>query len=291
MKKVTMICVTVLIVGLVFAAAGYALGGVRGLDKVSEKHDWIRSSPGDRVVRGWTVEDFDSVEVTGNADVFLATDDFYTSRSWQDECELLSSTEMDDIGKNKISVICGDKVPEPDVRVEGGVLKIEAKEKKNSGISINFSDVNWTPKILICCPKTALKSVKVDVDTGDVVFCGISYKRAELATDTGDIVMNKVKGEGQKIKSDTGDIVLLGDLSGNTDIKIDTGDVDFKTSVSFTDLTMDLKADTGDITVADGGEVVAELDSVPSSYKHEGGKNKLTVDSDTGDISVSCIDH
>ncbi len=290
MKKAAVICTLVLVVGLIFAGIGFALGGVKGFDKLSEKHSWIRTSPGDRVIRDWTVDDYDSIEVTGNADIYLVTDDYYTSQIWQDDHKLLSPTEMDNIGKNKIAVIAGEKVPEPEVAVEGGVLKIKAKTKKQSGISLNFSDLNWVPKILICCRKTALNSVSISVDTGDVVLSGISYKKASLETDTGDIVMKKVTGAGQQIRIDTGDVALEGMFTGTTDIKGDTGDILVKTAAALNDLNMDLKTDTGDIVVSENGSVVAEADSVPASFSRDGGKHSLTVHNDTGDITVSCSD-
>ena len=299
MKKTAVICAVILAVGLIFAGAGYALGGLRGLDKVSEKHGWIQGSPGEITVNDEKVDAFDAIEVTGDTDVLLATEEYCRDASCLDTYDLLDGDRSgltgedgawkDKIGEYKVVAIRGEKIPEPEIMVRDGVLKINCRPRK-SGISINFSSVSSQPVIVVCCPKKALKSVSIDIDTGDVILAGLHYRKASLETDTGDIVTKDVTGESQKISSDTGDIALTGDLTGTTTIKTDTGDVLFKSSVSLNDMNMQLKADTGDITVADDSGVISQTDSSPASFSRDGGKYDLTIKVDTGDISVTCAE-
>ena len=216
------------------------------------------------------------------------TKECFEDVSWQRSRDLLKSDEIGKAEEGSVIVIKGSKVQDPAIVNEAGVLKIQTKKEKNSGVNINLSDVNWEPRILICCTEDELEIITSKVDTGDTVLDGISYKTVSLQTDTGDIVMKDVTGAGQTISSDTGDIVLAGAFTGTSGIEVDTGDVSFSCQAPLKDLNMDLKTGTGDIVIAEGGNVVRETDSVPASYTQTGGGSKLTVTSDTGDITVSC---
>ncbi len=306
MKKTAVICSIILAAGLAIGGIGYALGGVNGIDKLADKYDWIEGSSGQRMIMGQTVDAFSAVEVTGNADVFMASEDYYRDQSWLNENELLTSTETDSTGEYRIAVVKGSKVPEPEIKVENGVLKIHAKERKGN-VSLDFSDLSHTPRILICCPKEELSSVNIHVDTGDIELAGISYKETLVETDTGDIVTAAVRGGKQSIRTDTGDVDLSGSFTESTVVKSDTGDIEltgictgviditsdtgefsFETKAAFADFgDIELKSDTGDISVEEGDNEIAEIDSAPAHYSRSGEGTKLTVVTDTGDIEVS----
>ncbi len=288
MKKLAAVCALVLIIGLVFAGAGYALGGVKGLDKVSEKHDWIMGSPGERSAASKDAGRFNAVEAEGDADIFLVTKECFENENWLQSFDLLSGEEAAMAKEGSVVVIKGEKAAQPEITNEDGLLKIKAKPRKQHGLSLNFSKVSWNPVILVCCPQETLKSVSIKVDTGDVVLDGISYKKLTLNSDTGDIVMKNVTGSSQKIKCDTGDVSVTGDLTGTTDIQSDTGDVLFTTNTPIADVNMDLACDTGDIVISSAGNVVKEIEDSPSSYTQQGGRDTLTIKTDTGDITVIC---
>ena len=210
----------------------------------------------------------------------LSSEDYYRDQSWLSDNELLTSTETDSAGEHRIAVIKGDKVPEPEIKVENGVLKIHAKERKTN-VSLDFSELSHTPRILICCPKEELSSLNIHVDTGDVELAGISYNEALIETDTGDIVTAAVRGGKQSIRTDTGDVDLSGSFSESTVVKSDTGDIEltgictgviditsdtgefsFETKAAFADFgDIELKSDTGDISVEEGDNEIAEIDS------------------------------
>ena len=65
-KKIALICVILIVFGLICGGAGYALGGIDGIDKLSEKHSWIRTSPGEREVTAQRVGAFRAVDVEGD---------------------------------------------------------------------------------------------------------------------------------------------------------------------------------------------------------------------------------
>ena len=302
--KVAAVCAAVLVIGLALGAAGYALGGIKGFDKVSEKHSWIGGTPGERVVYAEGEPGFDAVEVTGNADGYLVTEKYFKDQGWLNKNELLSATEADIAKENQVVIIKGEKVPDPQISLEDGVLKIYAKEK-NSKISFSFSSVSWAPKILICCPDKDYAEFNVNVDTGDVVLGGVSYKKASLETDTGDVIAAEAKGEEQVMKSDTGDIKLSGTF-GKTQIKVDTGDiklagtfnegaevhtdtgdVSLKAKSGIDAFDLDLNTDTGDIIISENGQKTIVLDDNSSSFTRKGNGPLLKIETDTGDILLS----
>ncbi|MBQ6353414.1 MAG: DUF4097 family beta strand repeat protein [Lachnospiraceae bacterium] len=302
--KLAAVCAAVLVVGLALGAAGYALGGVKGFYKVSEKHSWIGSTPGERVVYAEGEPGFDAVEVTGNASVYLVTEKYFKDQKWLDKNELLSATEADIAGENQVVIIKGEKIPDPQISLEDGVLRIYAKEKKTN-ISFNFSSVDVTPKILICCPDKEYTDFSVNVDTGDIILGGVSYKKASLETDTGDVIAKEAKGDEQVMKSDTGDVILSGTF-GKTQIKVDTGDIKLagtynkgadinsdtgdvvlKAKAGIDAFDLDLRTDTGDIVISENGQKTIVLDDESPSFTRKGSGQLFKVDVDTGDILLS----
>lgn len=306
MKKLATVCAIILVAGLAIGGAGYALGGVKGLDKVADEHDWISTSPGERAVAGQAYDSFDSVEVTGNASVYVVSERFYKDQRWLEETELLSSDETDQADVFHVIVIKPKDIPAPKISVENSLLKIDAKEKE-SGISFDFSSGEQRiPQILICCPEEKMNTISVDVDTGHIFLGGITYKEASLETDTGYVRTDGVIGDKQKMDSDTGDVNLSGVFTELTKASSDTGDVnlsgEFLGAVEAESDTgnvvletasflkafgeIDLSSDTGDISVKEGGSDIATIDSTPARYTRNGAGTKLKVESDTGDIKV-----
>lgn len=304
MKKTAIVCAVILVIGLAVGGIGYALGGARGLNKIAEKHDWIIGPTDKRTVTGQQVDTFHSVEVTGDADVYLVTEDYYKNQAWLADEELLSTDGINNADVYHVFVIKAEKLPEPVISVNNDTLQITTKEKH--GVSFNFSDLSWTPKILICCPKEEMSSIRVSVDTGDVMMGGITYDDATIGTDTGDIETEHVIGEAQtietdtgsvdlagvfrkntKVTSDTGDIDLTGTFIGSVEASSDTGDISFDTAdflKSYGDI--DLKSDTGDISIEENGMDVADIDSTPAHYARSGEGTKLTMKTDTGDLEL-----
>ena len=272
--KLAAVCAAVLVVGLALGAAGYALGGVKGFDKVSEKHSWIGGTPGERVVYAEGEPGFDAVEVTGNASVYLVTEKYFKDQKWLDKNELLSATEADIAGENQVVIIKGEKIPDPQISLEDGVLRIYAKEKKTN-ISFNFSSVDVTPKILICCPDKEYTDFSVNVDTGDIILGG-----------TGDVILSGTFGKTQ-IKVDTGDIKLSGTYDKGADINSDTGDVVLKAKAGIDAFDLDLRTDTGDIVISENGQKTIVLDDESPSFTRKGSGQLFKVDVDTGDILLS----
>lgn len=306
MKKLATVCAIILVAGLAIGGAGYALGGVKGLDKVADEHDWISTSPGERAVAGQAYDSFDSVEVTGNASVYVVSERFYKDQRWLGEMELLSSDEIDKAEVFHVIVIKPEDIPAPEIRVDNNLLKIDAKEKE-SGISLDFSSGEQRiPQILICCPEKEMYKLSVEVDTGNIMLGGITYKEADLETDTGYVQTDGVIGAKQKMDSDTGDVNLSGVFTNLTKATSDTGDVnlsgEFLGAVEAESDTgnvvletasflkafgeIDLKSDTGDISIQEGGSDIAKIDSTPAHYTRRGPGTKLKAESDTGDIKV-----
>ena len=82
LSKFFIICAAVVFVGMVCAIAGAVNGGIEDIDKLADNYDWIQGSPGERGVTAQKVEDYHSIEVTGDADVWIVGREFYKKASW-----------------------------------------------------------------------------------------------------------------------------------------------------------------------------------------------------------------
>lgn len=315
------ICAVVFIIGLVCAVAGIVTGGPKDIDKLADKYDWIQGSPGERYVVSQKEENFDSIEVTGDADLWIVSKEYYNDADWLAAQELLEQTELSDVGENKVCVVTGDRLGEPKVTVENGVLTIDSGTMDHSGMNLNIMGETWSPKVLVCMPDEELKSLKVSGQVSDVKLLGISWKAADIGLNTGDIYMKnidsgsltaevdsgdidltgKFKGKTKltaetgdiqisgkiagtsAVSTDTGDVDMSGKLTGITNVSTNTGDIQIKTQLIKEKYSYDLKTSTGDVKVIENGKEIAGSDDANTASEN-GGPNKITAAADTGDI-------
>lgn len=308
LAKFFIICAAVCVAGIACLIGGVAAGGVEDIDKLAEEKDWIQGSAGERGVTAQKVDAFDSVQLKGDADVWMLGREFYGDPDWMESEDLLYETEQDVLGKNKVIVIAGDKVPQPEISVREGVLTVEYKPQKESGISLNLSDAPYQPRILICCPEDPLKSVEVSGDFGDTFFRGVSWKRSNIDVDSGDVSFRKaswetmdidldsgdvrmkdVRSGGLNIRADSGDVRGSGEFLGTTAATVDSGDVSLSTTLAEEDYSLDLRSESGEITLSKPGEKDAAYppdSDGAAACTRQGGPHSLTLKSDSGEIRV-----
>lgn len=289
--KFFIICGAVFVLGLICTIGGVAAGGIDGLEKVAEDHDWVAGSPGERGVTAQKVETFDSINVSGQGDVWLVGRSFYQNASRLTEEDLLYPTEMDLMKKNQVLVIAGDKVEQPTIGVRDKVLSIEFNNEEFNGINLDSSDIGWTPIVLICCPQDPLEKLAVSSEVADINCLGVAWKQANIQLNTGDITMEDVESHGLQLHLDTGDARMQGMFMNVTSIESEVGDIKISTSLQKEEYGLDLTSGTGDITViTPEGKWEADLDedddSMNSVCREPGGPNMITGSLDTGDIEI-----
>jgi len=231
LAKFFIICAAVFFVGLVCTIAGVATGGVQNIEKLADHYDWIQDGPGERGVTAQEVEEYNAIEFTGDADLCIVGKEFYKKASWLADQDMLEQTELDVIGKNKVIVIAGDEVPQPEINVENGVLKIDMGETDYSGINLNMSDAPYYPQILVCAPAQTLEHLTISSDVGDLELLGIAWKNAKIKLYDGNIDMEGVKSAGLDMETVSGDIEIQGEFLKTTSANNDVGDIEIDTSL------------------------------------------------------------
>ena len=305
--KFFIICAVIFCIGLVTAIAGFAAGGIKGLDKVAEKREWLIGSPGVLTADHIEADGFDKVEVKGDIDVYLATEKYFSDEKWQKRCNLddvLGKLEGTEPKAGKVLVVRGEKVKAPEVEVKNGVLHIESGKTATKGLTLNLSTVSTTPAVYIFCTEDELKNIEADALSGDIRLYGISFDKASIDSASGDVLMEDVKGNGAAlsllsgdleisgqlngaaaIDSTSGDIDLSGKLQGDITINSASGDVEFDTDLASKEYKLNISALAGDLKITEGGEAVT-MDEVPVTYKRDGKPNSLTIESLSGDIDL-----
>lgn len=287
LAKFFIICAAVFFVGLVCTIIGVAAGGFDGINKIAEKYDWIQGDPGERTVISQTVEDFQSVAVTGDADYWIVGRDFYKSEKWLADQDLLTEKEAALIEPNQVSIICGENADKPEIKVEKGVLTIDAGAKDVSGISFSTSDAPWNPEVLICVPDEVLESLTASSEIGDINCLGVAWKNARIELNTGNVNMEGVRSGGLVAETDTGDANLQGKFMERLQAKTDTGDIEIDTTLAKAEYGLDLKADSGEITISEPGQDDREIDEATATVKEVGGPHTIIASTDTGEINLS----
>ena len=272
-------CAAVALVGLVMLVAGASTGGVEGFDAVAADHDWISGSPGARASVEQNDLEFENIEAIGYMDVVIVGERYYNDMA--DEYELGTITEPN---AGTVIALFGSNLEEPDFKVEGKTLKINAPEIEQDKITLNFSSEDVYPTVIVFCPDKELKSIKLNSSISDVEMKGISFKYADIANNTGDVDAENITSQGIKIISDTGDVELSGDLRGTTDVSIETGDVEIDTALPLDKYTMNLKTDTGEIGIGEGE--IEDDDFEGYEYTQDGGEDELIIRTNTGDIEI-----
>lgn len=307
--KLFIVCGVIFCIGMVLTIGGAAAGGVDGMKKIAEKNDWISDGPGELTSDYYLdVDGFDKVDVSGDADVFLVTEKYFTDKDWLDDHDLgraLATIEgSPDPEAGQVLILRGDQVEKPEVKTEKGVLTIKAPDMVHDGINFDFSDVMVTPQVYVFCRDDELESIKADMLSGDLNCTGISFKKADIDSASGDVSMKDVTGKNTTMTltsgdaklsgklSDTnidcksGDVKMSGKLTGETLISLASGDAEIDAELAAKEYTLDLKAISGDLKISDGGDE-EEIDEYPAEVQRGDGPNKIKVETASGDIDIS----
>ncbi len=153
-----------------------------------------------------------------------------------------------------------------------GTLKITQQDPRGIRFWFNFS---ISPKeertIVINIPENYEFGADIKSNTGDTKISGFDLiKNLLIDSNTGDISVADIKSTTMNLNTDTGSIDVKNvDATGGVSIDSSTGGVDVE---NINCLSLDINVNTGDI----------EVINVES--------NKIDLDSDTGDVTVSGID-
>lgn len=279
LKRFLIICAVAAGVGLVFTVAGFALGGIEGVDKVAGEHDWLMGSPGE--MRYMDVDcgsDLDAVKIQGDMDVRISRGDHDSAR------------------------ICyGENWNVPVTRLENGTLFVDARVKEHK-ITINFTKTDYEPFIEITCKESgALENVYIETESGDVDisgietdsitvfseygdvrFDGVGFNRGELSAEMGDIECKNIKSYGLKIENENGDCKLSGEILGTCEVEIENGDLYVDTTLAENMYRVEAETEMGEMHIGD-----MHRDDYECRYNGGSGSNILKLFSECGDVKVN----
>lgn len=281
------VCSVVFLIGLILTGIGLANGGRENAGKLAEHYNWI-NSPGARAITTYKAEGFHSIVATGDVDLWILGSDYYGNHSWVEKEGLLGPTEMDSIAPNQVTVICGDRMGQPEVTVENGVLKINSGTVDFKGINLALDEATFYPRILVCVPDQVLESLNVSGQTGDVNIMGVAWKNADIQLNTGDVTFEKADSNGLTIDADTSDMKLEGTFAGITKVSTDTGDLTLTTGLARKDYDLTAKSSVGDVKIMEAGKAVKEFED-ENEVSRKGGPNKMTITTNTGDITLNLM--
>ena len=282
--KFFIICGIVCVVGLGLTIGGFAAGGLKGLDKVAEKYDWMEGSPGNMQVETIeATEDFTSIEQDGNVDLVLIGDDMLGNADAFMPKAVAKVLEETNITPGTAIVAWGENVNEPYVRTEEGVLKITGKDTDGQ-VQLNFTPEEVTPTVVVYCGDMELENLAIDNTYGDVGILGVCAKAANINSESGEIYTEMFTTEALTVYGETADMELSGTFKGVTVIENVDGDVEIDTVLNQNEYGLKLQALSGDIEINDGD---IEIDDVPAKYEASGGPNQLNIKTGSGDIDIT----
>lgn len=188
---------------------------------------------------------------------------------------------------------------------EDGVLRVECCETEKQPHEVSLSDGKLTvsavdqrkwyekitifsksPKVKIYLPAGEYEALKLETDTGDVVFHGTySFLKLDVETDTGDVELGGTFATSVRIKTDTGDVTATPLTAGNVGIRTNTGKV-ILDGARCADLSVE--TDTGKVKLTDVScaALTVETDTGDVILKNVVGTGDAKIDTDTGDVKL-----
>lgn len=288
-RKFLLICILAVGAGLILSIIGYMTGGVESMEKLPEKYSWIHVPSGDKACQKLTGEEFDSVQINGDADVQIYSADETAVCTYYDE-----------------------KAKKPQMYVENGVLKIDLRDDENSGLYLELGEDSY-PMIEISCKNEIFDNINVEShsgdikvenieasnislisENGDIDVSGCSIEYMQLQSDYGDVTCKDISNYGLSAKIDTGDLFINGSLKGPVDVQSVRGNVDIVTDGSENMYSVIANVDMGQFCI--NGQRYPENNVGHhhgrggwdgTGYHHGDGQCIMRIMCDTGDVDVS----
>ena len=314
MKKILSIflcifCITLTITGICLIAAGLKKGGTLNFT-IDFKKQRVSPISENMVSDSFALDAFESVDVDctlGKVEIVEGDTFFVEYELYGDEVPSISvedktlkiksksGTEIFSgvgINNNRVYVnitgffnIVGDK--------KGGIKITVPKDTKMKNVSvktdcgiIKLEDVTCTDAILkndvgnIIISNTALSKANITSDTGNVKLIGLEASQVKVEDDTGNLNVEDSTIEELKVSLNTGNAKLRNDLLKNVNIKCDTGNVTGAIKGNATEYNMELKTNTGNITI--NGEKVKK-----SYFVSDSAEKDIVITTDTGNVKLT----
>ncbi len=278
------ICAIVLCIGLAIGIVGFLTGGIKGIDKFADEHEWFEGSPGNMQVEHHKALDFNSIEANGLVDIVIIGGDNSNYYDWENIGKAANTIKNDNPQEGSVFICYGEKVETPQLKLENGVLKIDASENSEGKISVNLTSGSWVPTVVIFTGNRTLDNIALSSDYSDLDIYGAVYNNAVISTNSGDIDIEAVKSGGLKLVGDAADVDISGEFAGTTDINVASGEVSFHSIFAKEKYKIDMKANAGDLEIDSEG---LEIETWPAEYRTSGSPYVLKIRTDSGDIEAN----
>lgn len=278
LKRFFIICAVAVGLGLLLSVVGYVTGGVRALDKVSDKYEWFKVGEPDmtymQLDEGTT---FDAVDVNGSVDVVICRGNSYRARLCFDKHSAPPQLEVID-GVLTVSADIGDDNALVDLRFGDAMPRVEiyvpeGKTLKNINIDSDYGDVTME--------NISADNIKIEDDYGDMTFASVNCTAFHIISDAGDVDADSLKCSGLYIDSDCGDIDISGEFTGTTEIRSDSGDVEIDTTLAEALYAIDADVDAGELSIGEN-----EFDYMDRRITVGTGENLIKIVSNCGDVDI-----
>ena len=278
LKRFFIICAIAVGLGLLLSVVGYVTGGIRALDKVSDKYEWFEvGEPDMSYMQLDEGTEFDAVDVKGTVDVVICSGNSYRARLCFDKHSSPPQLEVID-GVLTASADSGDDNALVDLRFGDAMPRVEiyvpeGKTLKNIDIDSDYGDVTME--------NISAGNIKIEDGYGDMDFTSVECAGLHIVSDTGDVDSRNLKCSGLYIDSDCGDIDISGEFTGTTEIRSDSGDVEIDTTLAEALYAIDADVDAGELSIGEN-----EFDYMDRRITVGTGENLIKIVSDCGDVDI-----
>lgn len=313
MKKITIVMLCILVVGLCLGAAGFAHGGMKALAFGWHDGKLVRAEGFNDMVK--VDEDFGKAKITNLVvdievmrRVLVTEGDTFSvkGQNWRSNGGLKATldgktltvgpSEKDGIWKNLLSfdwksdrdctvtitVPKGAALKTLDAHVNVASLRVENVAADEAAVSSDVGEIE--------IEDVTAERLTVETNVGDAKMSGVDAGSAEIQTDIGELRADALRAKDLTFESNVGSGVFTGLVIDGTGVfKADTGEIEIAFDMDEDEVDYEVDSDVGDVRV--DGRKVDDDDSpgASSAYAHraDGAKARVTVETNVGGVKLS----
>ena len=313
-KTMTLIASTMIVIGIIFGAAGLLSGANLSIVNTKDGVKVIKTE--DRIEEEFSLPSFTKIKINlADADI-----EIIPSNEYKLEIERLKWTEVKHEVENDTFVLTGENQKSDSIflmnlsfkNIPKPIIKIYVpKDSKFSDISLvnKFGDIRLVEMAVdkmdiyandgdivikdlqsneltiengfgdITGSKVKTAKLHVEMNDGDAEFNGLEAASTVFNNKFGDITFKDFLSQELTIKSNDGDIDIQGKLLGNSSIHSSFGDIDLKLSNKESELSYTIRNQFGDISINDNNFDAKATHKANSEHR-------LDIVSNDGDVQV-----
>lgn len=284
LSKFFIVCAVICGLGLVLFIIGFACGGIKDIDKVAGRYDWMEGSPGEMKVSFTEAADIRSISSDGVVDVTVLGEEYQNNLNGYMDDGAASEIAHHGFKTGTVVVVRGEKIEAPEIEDEKGDLVIHGSTVADDSVHINLTGASEVPRVIVFAGDTRLEHVDIGNDYCDISLYGIRYEKFTADVCDSDLILECAEGRSTSVRAENSDVGMHGEFSGKTLLDIANSDAEIETSLKRALYTIDAKAAGSNFEIDESED---EDDFRAGHFRSGKGSFLLKINAEKSDVCIT----